>query len=79
MILSFIKLNNNNNNPKVVYLKVVEPLWLVVVLCGEDARVQKDKDNDEPEHGLRFHGPPTVPPNFSVPPANNRYFRESGD
>ena len=52
-------------------LEVVKPLWLAVVLGGEYDCVKEDKDDDEPEHGLRLDSAPAVPPRFSVPPAGN--------
>ena len=52
-------------------LEVVKPLWLAVVLGGEYDCVKEDKDDDEPEHGLRLDRAPAVSPRFSVPPAGN--------
>ncbi len=34
-------------------LEVAEPLWLVVMLRGQDARVQEHQGHHHPEHGLR--------------------------
>ena len=31
---------------------MVQPLWLSVVLGGQDDGVQEDQDDDEPEHCL---------------------------
>ena len=35
-------------------LEGVEPIWLVVVLRGEDAGVEEDKDDDKPVEPLRL-------------------------
>ena len=37
----------------------VEPLWLVVVLRGEGAGVEEDKNDDEPVEPLRLDSSPT--------------------
>ena len=36
-------------------LESCEPRWLTIVLCGEDAAVEEDKEKDDPKHGLRLH------------------------
>ena len=58
-------------------LEVLEPLWLVVVLGGEDAGVEQHQDDDEPEHRLRLDSAPTVPPRLAVPPAAKHDFSEN--
>ena len=47
-------------------LKVVEPWWLPVMFRCQDARVQKDQSDNQPKHGLRFDGPPTISPGTPV-------------
>ena len=37
-----------------VLLEVIEPLWLAVVLRGENYRIEEHKGQDEPEHELRL-------------------------
>ena len=56
---------------------MLEPLWLVVVLGGEDAGVEQHQDDDEPEHRLRLDSAPTVPPRLAVPPAAKHHFSEN--
>ena len=46
---------------------MLQPLWLVVVLSGQDAGVEQHQDDDEPEHGLGLDCSPTVPTRLSVP------------
>ena len=58
-------------------LEVLEPLWLVVVLGGEDAGVEQHQDDDEPEHRLRLDSSPAVPPRLAVPPAAKHDFSEN--
>ena len=37
-------------------LEVVEPRRLAIVLRRQDARVEEDEDDDQPEHALRLDG-----------------------
>ena len=41
---------------------MVQPLWLPVVLGGEDAGVEEHQDDDEPEHGLHGDGQGSASP-----------------
>ena len=50
------------------YLELVQPGWLVVVLGGEDARVEEHEADDQPEHPLRLAHLPRLPPHAPVPP-----------
>ena len=46
---------------------MLQPLWLVVVLCGQHTGVEQHQDDDEPEHGLGLDSTPTVATRLSVP------------
>ena len=51
-----------------VLLEVVEPEGLVVVLGGEDAGVEEDEDDNQPEHPLGLADFTSLPPHFTIPP-----------
>ncbi len=39
-------------------MKLIQPLLLLVILRGENAGVEEDKNDDEPVEGLRLDGLP---------------------
>ena len=44
------------------HLEVVQPLWLMMMFSGEDASVEEDEGNNQPEHPLRLADIPTLTP-----------------
>ena len=54
-----------------VLLEVVEPLWLAVVLGGEDAGVKEHQGQDQPEHELRLADVLHCPLVLPVPSKHN--------
>ena len=67
-------LQREENNEEHVgdLLELLQPVRLVVVLGGEYPGVEEHQDDNEPEHRLGLHSPPTVPSRFSVPSENNK-------
>ena len=49
------------------HLEVVQPLWLMMMLRGEDAGVEEDEGNNQPEHPLRLADIPTLTPHWTIP------------
>lgn len=51
-------------------LELTKPVRLLVVLAGQDRRVEEDEDDDEPVEGLRFDCLATRSPCSPVDPAD---------
>ena len=53
------------------HLVISLPIWLVVVLGGEDAGVEEDQGDDQPEHELGLTDVLYCSPIFPVPPVKD--------
>lgn len=52
-------------------LKIIKPLRLMIMFCGENASVEKHQYNDEPVECLRFDSLPASPSHSSYQPVKS--------